>query len=150
MNSDTFLQIPLTSPKLPSKQSVTGQCEHTLRIRNLLYSSLMLPQSSDIPLNATSSSISSSTGRVLLPYIAPHPEKGTPYHRYSFLLFRQPAKDAPSSTKMLQQHGDRFSVRDFAKQWNLHPVGVTFFRQVWSREVKDVFEKDLSECLSVH
>ncbi|KAL7004681.1 mitochondrial 54S ribosomal protein YmL35 [Cystobasidiomycetes sp. EMM_F5] len=99
---------------------------------------------SDIPLNATSSSISSSTGRVLLPYIAPHPEKGTPYHRYSFLLFRQPAKDAPSSTKMLQQHGDRFSVRDFAKQWNLHPVGVTFFRQVWSREVKDVFEKDLN------
>ncbi|KEI38237.1 uncharacterized protein L969DRAFT_18261 [Mixia osmundae IAM 14324] len=100
---------------------------------------------------------SALTGDTVLSYIPPHPQKGTPHHRYTYLLFAQrgkiqdevkasndqtPGRSAPvelAKLKQLQRLG--LSVRTLMDQHNLEPVGVHFVRQQWTPEVTDIFRR---------
>ncbi|TFK76620.1 PEBP-like protein [Pluteus cervinus] len=115
----------------------------------------------NIPLSAT------NAGRLLdldthTEYIPPHPQRGTPYHRYVVLLLPQPpasgtgyslntaARAQPGSST--SRHLDipavsdvdrlHFDVREFIKQWGLNPAkggGAYMWREVWDATVSNIY-----------
>ncbi|KAJ6573882.1 phosphatidylethanolamine-binding protein [Mycena vulgaris] len=99
----------------------------------------------NIPLSAT------HAGRIPLlnthtPYIPPHPQQGTPYHRYVVLLLPQ-----PPLVPLKQRYG--FDVRAFAKQWGLNGAvggGVHMWREVWDEYVGAVYRYDLHKAQPVY
>lgn len=52
------------------------------------FSLLDLPFRTNVPLSTTSPNIVG--GDVILPYVPPHPQRGTKYHRYTIIAFEQP------------------------------------------------------------
>jgi len=117
----------------------------------------------NIPLSATKTSIlpSSDSSTVVLPYIPPHPQQGTKYHRYSFLLFAQsqaqtvsddlnPSKDELPVTRRIEVdvadvERAGFKPRDWVRSENLHGVGCHFYREVWSETVSEIYKNILNE-----
>ncbi|KAH7884029.1 phosphatidylethanolamine-binding protein [Phlebopus sp. FC_14] len=72
-------------------------------------------------------------------YIPPHPQKGTPYHRYTLLLLRQKTTlDIPPFTA---EERLGFSMRDFIENYDLDITagGAHMWREVWSAGVSDIF-----------
>ncbi|KAM0746918.1 PEBP-like protein [Meredithblackwellia eburnea MCA 4105] len=91
------------------------------------FAHLLVP---NITLSSTSTTISSTTAA--LPYIPPHPQRGTPYHRYTALLFAQ-SKPIDVQTEGLEREG--FNVREFAQEHDLTAEGVSFWRAKWQEGV---------------
>ncbi|KAJ7924389.1 phosphatidylethanolamine-binding protein [Mycena leptocephala] len=117
----------------------------------------------NIPLSAT------HTGRIPLlnthtRYIPPHPQRGTPYHRYTLLLLPQPpikgmkwsGEDPLANVVTLSQrinvpvvpNSERFcfDVRAFVKQWGLNGAmggGAHMWREVWDKYVGAVYRYEL-------
>ncbi|XP_018568621.2 protein D3-like [Anoplophora glabripennis] len=63
-----------------------------------------------------------STGNVIADYRGSGPPKGTGLHRYIFLVHEQKEKltfDEPRSPQMSREHRFNFSIRKFAKKYNL-------------------------------
>ncbi|KIK06040.1 hypothetical protein K443DRAFT_90201 [Laccaria amethystina LaAM-08-1] len=103
-------------------------------------------------------------------YIPPHPQQGTPYHRYVLLLLPQPplggaAEYTMNTTERAQPgvptsvHLDipivpeeerlGFSVREFTRQWGLDARkggGAHMWREIWNEDVstiyKDIFQRE--------
>ncbi|KAJ7232848.1 phosphatidylethanolamine-binding protein [Mycena haematopus] len=114
----------------------------------------------NIPLSAT------HTGRIPLlnthtTYIPPHPQRGTPYHRYTLLLLPQPPLpgmkcDPLANVVTLSRRIDvpvipdeqrlHFDVRAFAKQYGLNGAmggGAHMWREVWDKYVGAVYRYEL-------
>ncbi|GAA5972018.1 hypothetical protein JCM11641_002459 [Rhodosporidiobolus odoratus] len=101
------------------------------------FAHLLLP---NIPLSATSSStLPLSDLPATLSYVPPHPQNGTPYHRYTALLLEQ-----PSSLNLEATQREGFSAREFVQKHGLKPAGVTFFRQVWDQDVSKIYQEVLN------
>ncbi|GAA5999639.1 mitochondrial 54S ribosomal protein mL38 MRPL35 [Rhodotorula paludigena] len=101
------------------------------------FSHLLTP---NIPLSATSpATLPISSLPATHAYVPPHPQRGTPYHRYTTLLLEQ------SSPLTLEGDAaparERFNVREFVAQHGLTPRGVSFFRQKWDAEVSDIWRE---------
>lgn len=86
-------------------------------------------------------------------YIPPHPQKGSPYHRYTLLLFENPGggQIACDPEPYLSQR-DKFNARQFCSTYgfNLNKGGgggVFMWREVWNETVTDIYEKTLREFL---
>ncbi|CAG8645405.1 1314_t:CDS:2, partial [Paraglomus occultum] len=91
----------------------------------------------NIPLEATKSTIDG--GNIILPYIPPHPPKGTKYHRYTVAVFEQPSQIGVNQVK-----AERImDVREFVKDYNLTIRGASFFREVWDEEVTKIYQEIL-------
>lgn len=93
----------------------------------------------NIPLSCATRSIEVTQGHT--PYIPPHPQRGTPYHRYVLLLLPQPSPAEPISVPALS---DRlhFNVREFAAQHGLDGSaggGAHMWRQVWDEGVSQIY-----------
>ncbi|KAF8198980.1 phosphatidylethanolamine-binding protein [Pholiota molesta] len=119
----------------------------------------------NIPLSATSSHISDLNTHTK--YIPPHPQQGTPYHRYVVLLLPQPPLGASDYTLAAasralpgshlrtaeytvvpteERHG--FDVRQFAQRWNLDASkggGAHMFREIWDEEVSAIYKSVLGK-----
>ncbi|KAH6917704.1 phosphatidylethanolamine-binding protein [Coprinopsis sp. MPI-PUGE-AT-0042] len=123
----------------------------------------------NIPLSAT------HTSQILdldqhTKYLPPHPQKGTPYHRYTVLLLPQPPlqSNTHSYTRNIEaraepgvptsQHLDipvvpdnerlGFNVREFCKAWGLDAKkggGVHMFREVWDEDVSKIYSDVLGQ-----
>lgn len=100
-------------------------------------------------------------------YIPPHPQQGTPYHRYTILILPQAPKtnysrntvaEATESGVCTSKEIDvpvfseaerkNFDVRAFIKQYGLNPAkggGAYMFRQVWDETVSKIYTDILSE-----
>ncbi|KAF9478545.1 PEBP-like protein [Pholiota conissans] len=101
-------------------------------------------------------------------YIPPHPQQGTPYHRYVVLLLPQPPLGASDYTlaaasraiagkptsvhlnipvvSIEQRLG--FNVREFSQRWNLDASkggGAHMFREVWDEEVSSIYKSVLGQ-----
>lgn len=94
----------------------------------------------NVPLSATQSVVEG--GDAILPYVPPHPQKGTKYHRYTIVLLEQPNGkiDVPSSIE-----SKRFDTRQFIQQHQLLPRGISFFREVWNQDVSRIYTDILKE-----
>lgn len=82
----------------------------------------------NIPLSVTKTQVDVSKVDVSLPYIAPHPQRGTPYHRYTLVLLSQPGKLTIPPTPLR----DHFSLRQLIEDHHLSPAGIHFWRAAWS------------------
>lgn len=86
----------------------------------------------DITLSATTSPEIDLKGDMVVGYIPPHPQQGTPYHRYTTLLFEQ---NGTIDTKGIDR--EEFNVRHFAEVNGLKAAGVHFWRAKWTPEGAD-------------
>ena len=91
-------------------------------------------------------------GEIVVPWMPPHAQKGSPYHRLAVFVLEQPRPDLLLSSvraiadgmpntelarlpaeSLRKQHEDRmkFSVRHFAGRHKLRVAGATMFRSLW-------------------
>lgn len=85
-------------------------------------------------------------------YIPPHPQKGSPYHRYTLLLFQNPdGKEIDCDAEAYLSHRDKFDVRHFCSThgFNLDKHGsgggIFMWREVWNETASDIYEQTLRE-----
>ncbi|KAJ2374807.1 mitochondrial 54S ribosomal protein YmL35 [Coemansia sp. RSA 2607] len=96
----------------------------------------------NLPFSMTKTKADFAEGDVLLPYIPPHPAKGTPTHRYAVVAFEQ--SDA-GQTRISGVEASRDMVlHEFAAKHKLRPVGISFFRATWNESVDEVYRDILN------
>ncbi|CAG9578722.1 unnamed protein product [Danaus chrysippus] len=87
-------------------------------------------------------------GDVIFDYLRPFPVKGTGYHRYVFVLYKQDGQlkyDLPKVTSTSLE--DRtFQTREWYKKYqdNITPIGLAFFQSDWDKTVRDFFHTTLN------
>ena len=82
------------------------------------------------------------------------PYKGTGYHRFIFVLYKQDKKIdlAKFQVKESDDMEKRtFSTYDFYKQYQdlITPAGISFFQTKYDDSVRDVFHNKLSESMEI-
>lgn len=87
-------------------------------------------------------------GDLIFPYLQPFPPKGTGYHRYIFLLYKQEKKLDYNSLKVTEPHD--LSLRTFdtfefyrERQDEMTPAGLSFFQVDWDNSLTSFFHKVL-------
>lgn len=88
-------------------------------------------------------------GEVLADYLQPFPLKGTGYHRYVFVLYKQDGNisyDMPKVTSSSPLQDRTFVTREWYKRYqdNITPIGLAFYQCDWDHSVKDFFHKTLN------
>lgn len=130
-------------PSLPTLTNPNPTALHTLLVvdpdaphhETHSFQERVLYMKTDIPISVVDGNVNltdKSVGKELLAWEPPAPEQGTPYHRYVFLVFRQPS---PSSVTTTSREG--FNLRDFLSSQRLtsHSLtGLSLFRAEWSEE----------------
>jgi len=84
----------------------------------------------------------SPSSQVLLPWLPPHAQKGSPYHRLSIIILQQKDNipiDLEVATKKVQRDG--FTVRSFMSRHMLTPVSASLFRTQWDDSMAAVMER---------
>ncbi|XP_071958955.1 large ribosomal subunit protein mL38-like [Antedon mediterranea] len=89
-----------------------------------------------------------NNGQVIYDYLQPFPPKGTGYHRFVYVLFKQEGKFDLSEQMQLpccNSHSRTFSTLEFYKRYQdiITPAGVNFFQCRWDRSVTTVFHRQL-------
>ncbi|GAB1523862.1 mitochondrial 54S ribosomal protein YmL35 [Rhizoctonia solani] len=83
------------------------------------------------------------TSETSLPYIPPHPQRGTPYHRYTTLLLPQ---NSELSVNMSELPRENFDVRKAYKEYDFAVGGgIHMFRETWDETVGSVYKKFLGQ-----
>lgn len=83
------------------------------------------------------------TAELLLPWLAPAAQKGSPYHRLSFFVMEQD-KNKPLDPTALKEKGiDRhdFRLRALQSRLKLKAVGATLFRTQWDENTDEVMNE---------
>lgn len=80
-----------------------------------------------------------STGESLVDYVGARPLQGAGFHRYVFLVYKQPGK-VQFHEKHLKNHEEatheKFSTRKFAEKYNLgNPQAGNMFQAKWDNFV---------------
>lgn len=80
--------------------------------------------------------------QLILPWLPPFAQKGSPYHRYSiFVLEQKPGQILdPAALKELYQR-DRFNLRGFRDRHDVKPIGLGLFRSEWDEGTKGVMQR---------
>ncbi|XP_013782939.1 39S ribosomal protein L38, mitochondrial-like [Limulus polyphemus] len=90
-----------------------------------------------------------TTGNVVFHYLQPFPPRGTGYHRYVFILYKQEGKiDYSLKKQPFPCHSLKartFKTFDFYKahQDQLTPAGMAFFQSTWDQSLTDFFHNML-------
>jgi large subunit ribosomal protein L35 len=100
----------------------------------------------NIPISPTNTTINleslSTESQVLLPWLAPFAQKGSPYHRLSVFVLEQKdqkALDTAAIGKKVQR--DDFRLRGFETRHQLKPIGAHLFRSQWDEGTVDVMKE---------
>lgn len=97
----------------------------------------------DVPLSLEKQTIPDGHPTVLS-YIPPHPQKGTPYHRYTTLLFEQ-----PPDARITDVQRAPMDVAKFAQQHGLNLAGIHFWRSEWTEDAKDTVSQIYNDILKM-
>ncbi len=82
-------------------------------------------------------------------YVPPHPQRGTPYHRYVLLVLPQSSPTEPIDIPVFQD-SERlgFNFRAFAEQYGFDGArggGAHMWREVWDETVSHIYKFTLKE-----
>lgn len=84
-------------------------------------------------------------GQPLVDYLPPCPAQNSPPHRYTYMVYKQPARinfNKPRVPAYSFLNRDGFSLRSFAQKYQLgNPIAGNFFKCRWDRSVPLVFQK---------
>lgn len=101
----------------------------------------------NIPLSPTQTSIPLShikqDDQLVLPWLPPFAQKGSPYHRYSvFVLQQKEVMNAETVAKLkAKSKRDEFSLRTLVSWTKVDPIGATIFRSTWDEGTAGVMER---------
>lgn len=100
----------------------------------------------NIPVSPTETSLPFSRviqdTQMVLPWLPPHAQKGSPYHRLSiFVLEQAEGMNLDATTLKSKVVRDGFSLRSFVDKYKLKPVGATVFRNQWDEGTAGVMER---------
>ncbi|KAI9840749.1 MAG: hypothetical protein M1837_001323 [Sclerophora amabilis] len=100
----------------------------------------------NVPISPTSTSIPlfklSHQSHILLPWLPPYAQKGSPGHRISTFIVQQPEGkviDAASLQGKIQREG--FNLRSFLDKHGLRPIGAHMFRIKWDEGTAGVMSR---------
>ena len=89
-----------------------------------------------------------STASAAAPYIPPHPQKGSPYHRYTIFLLPHPDLSKPLDIPSLTNEARLgFNLREFCAQHGINPSSggaAHMWREIWDSTVSDIYKSTLS------
>lgn len=89
----------------------------------------------NIPISPTATSLPLSKAQepqLVLPWLPPFAQKGSPYHRYSiFILEQEPGNTIDVTTLKKEIRRDGFKIRSFINKYHAQPIGVSIFRSIW-------------------
>ncbi len=100
----------------------------------------------NIPINPTQRTINlsnlSKSEQLLLPWLPPYAQKGSPYHRLSVFVLQQ-KDNIPIDISVASQHvkRDGFILRSFVDRHLLKPIGVHLFRTKWDAGTAEVMRR---------
>lgn len=85
------------------------------------------PSSTSLPL----SRLSPET-QIVLPWLPPYAQKGSPYHRYSVFVLQQPEGESLDVAALRDRvRRDGFNLRGFNDRYTVRPIGAYVFRCIW-------------------
>ncbi|KAG0016668.1 hypothetical protein BGZ80_009039, partial [Entomortierella chlamydospora] len=105
---------------------------------------------SNVSLSATQPDLVKENADVLLPYLPPHPPMGTKYHRYTLLVAEQPNGGQEKIQIEKDQISRETTLQELCSQYNLSVKGLTFFRQVWDKDVSRIYKDILQQSEPVY
>lgn len=90
-----------------------------------------------------------SKGELIAPYLQPIPPKGTGYHRYIFVLYKQDKKIDLKDYKIEKEFDlemRTFSTFEFYKKHQdfITPAGLSFFQADWDESLKEFYHEKLN------
>lgn len=125
----SFYTLCMTDPDAPSRKKPENREWHHWLVGNIPGSKV-------------------DDGDVLSEYIGAGPPKDTGLHRYVFLVYRQAGElkfDEKVLTSKSTENRGKFSIRKFAKKYNLgSPIAGNFFQAEYDEYV-DILNKSLGE-----
>lgn len=81
--------------------------------------------------------------QVILPWMPPYAQKGSPYHRISVLVMQQPDGKAIDAAQVKEKVvRDGFKLRAFADRHQLHTIGAHLFRTEWDEWMDEVMTRN--------
>jgi len=100
----------------------------------------------NIPISPTSASLLllrlSKESHTILPWLPPYAQKGSPYHRLSVFILRQPEGKTLDVLSLREKVlRDKFNLRSFNDKHALQPFGVHMFRSVWDEGTAGVMKR---------
>ncbi|MCJ1317829.1 hypothetical protein MMC15_003156 [Xylographa vitiligo] len=100
----------------------------------------------NIPLSPTTTSLPfsmlSKESQVVLPWLPPHAQKGSPYHRLSIFVLQQPEGNALDVEAIrTREKRDGFNLRSFNDRHLVKPIGVHLFRTIWDEGTEGVMKR---------
>ena len=99
----------------------------------------------NIPISPTDTSLplsKASETQLILPWLPPFAQKGSPYHRLSvFVLQQKPGQILDISNLKETVKRDGFSLRSFKDKYNVQPIGVSIFRCLWDEGTATVMQR---------
>lgn len=99
----------------------------------------------NVPLSPVINSIPLSkiaTESVVLPWMPPFAQKGSPYHRYSVFVLQQKEGEMLNAEELkgkVQREG--FMLRSFNSKYGLEPIGMSIFRSEWDEGTASVMHR---------
>lgn len=78
----------------------------------------------------------------IVPYLPPHVQKGSPYHRYSMFVFKQPDDQRIDPTTLVGKiDRETFNMRNFQAKHKLETIGAFMWRGEWDEGTKQIMQK---------
>lgn len=94
------------------------------------------PTESFVPLHSVN-----EASQLILPWLPPHAQKGSPYHRLSIFVLEQREGEIDVEAVKGGVERDGFILRSFMDRQKLVPVGVNMFRTQWDEGMAEVMQR---------
>ena len=102
----------------------------------------------NIPISPTSTSVAlsglSEGTQVLRPWLPPHAQKGSPYHRMAIFVYEQKdgrKLEAKTIERISTGAQNEFRLSKFTRNFQDQPIGVHLFRTIWDENMAGVMQR---------
>ena len=80
--------------------------------------------------------------QIVLPWLPPHAQMGSPYHRLSTFVLEQPGgRELNHNAIRNKETQEGFNLRRFNDRYLVKPIGVHLFRTIWDEGTAGVMER---------
>ena len=131
---ERYISIVVMDPDVPNLEKDAFSSRAHYLATNIKVS----PTDAKVPLSALS-----PTEQVILPWLPPFAQKGSPYHRLTLLVFEH-KDNQPLDFKTLKDKyskRENFDARIFMAKTRAQPVGAFMFRTVWDEGMQALMER---------